>query len=97
MKSILSAVVLMLLFCCGTAHASVLCVQQFLAETAFDPGPPDGAWGGKTATALEGFFAQIEETVDGGLGKNNVDVLCALFSGPRHDELLERGAYRATR
>jgi hypothetical protein len=72
----------------------VQCVQEFLLQTAFDPGPADGAWGKRTAAALDAYFSQIGETVDGGLGKDNADAVCALFSGPRRDELLELGAFQ---
>ena len=88
---LLVAVLATLLLTVGAAQANVRCVQDFLLETAFDPGPADGAWGKRTALALEAYFAQIGETVDGGLGKNNTDAICALFSGPRHEELLELG------
>jgi hypothetical protein len=53
---------LSLLVCLGfpaTALADVRCIQEFLSETAFDPGPVDGAWGRQTSAALNGFLAQV--------------------------------------
>ncbi|WP_029040418.1 peptidoglycan-binding domain-containing protein [Cucumibacter marinus] len=74
--------------------ADTRCVQAFLAETAFDPGPVDGLWGGKTETALENAFDQLDRTVEGGTGRNNTDEICALFSGAEADDIRERLAYR---
>lgn len=76
------------------AMASVKCVQEFLSQTPFDPGPVDGAWGKKTATALEGFFTQVSGSVDGGLGKGNVEEICAVLNGDQHDEWLISAALR---
>ena len=51
--SVLSA--LITLSAATAGNASVKCIQNFLSKTVFDPGPVDGAWGGRTATALSDF------------------------------------------
>lgn len=94
MKRAIGVIAFLAVLPLGPAQASVLCVQEFLLQTAFDPGPADGAWGRRTATALEEFFAQAGEGVEGGLGKENAGAICEVFSGPRNGELLEMGAYR---
>jgi len=76
------------------AQADVRCVQDFLTKTAFDPGPVDGAWGRKTADALKDAFAQLDMTVDGGLGKGNTDAICSIFQGPEGPDIAERLALK---
>ncbi|MGE4612231.1 MAG: hypothetical protein AAED33_12735 [Paracoccaceae bacterium] len=83
-----------LIFTPVVTHADVRCVQEFLSETPFDPGPIDGMWGRKTSSALTGFFEQTGENIDGGFGKSNTDAVCSLFQSERRSELLASVAYR---
>ena len=80
-------------FSASDARADVACVQGFLAETAFDPGPVDGLWGRKTATALENAFGQLDRGIEGGLGRDNTDAVCALFSGPERTQIAANLAF----
>lgn len=40
-------------------------VQSALQMLGYDPGPIDGAWGGKTRTALESFYSDMQLPYDG--------------------------------
>ena len=50
-------------------------VQSALTLLGYDPGPVDGAWGGKTRTALEGFYADNGGTFSGELGAQDYRTL----------------------
>ncbi len=76
------------------ADDNVACVQAFLADTAFDPGPVDGQWGRRTATAVEEFFAQAGRSVEGGLDQSNVAEICSVFTADTGGELKAMGIYR---
>lgn len=76
-------------------QANVRCVQEYLSESAFDPGPIDGAWGRKTAAALESFAAQAGIQIEGGLGRDNTDAQCQLFQADTDGRLLSLGKYRS--
>ncbi len=91
---VVSLVVVIAWFAPDQARADVRCVQAFLAETAFDPGPVDGLWGRKTGDALTSAFAQLDREVEGGIGRNNTDAVCALFSGPEGSEIADLLALR---
>ena len=41
------------------ATADVLCVQEFLSKTIFNPGVVDGQWGKKTETAVKDYLNYI--------------------------------------
>lgn len=76
------------------ATANVRCVQEFLSETSFDPGPIDGLWGRQTEQAASALLDQTDLSVSGGVTRNNADAVCALFNGPDRDKLLRLGRYR---
>ena len=79
----------------GQVQADVRCIQAYLAETAFDPGPVDGLWGAKTAAAIEGFVAQTGVEIEGGVGRSNSDQICAVFSADADGHLQVLGKYRS--
>lgn len=87
---------LVLLIWPGYAQADddVSCVQAFLADTAFDPGPVDGQWGRRTATALEDFFAQAGQEVGGGLDQSNAAEICRVLSADADGRLKAIGQFR---
>ena len=68
--------VFIILTAATVSDASVRCVQTFLAKTVFDPGPVDGAWGKKTATALSDFanYHKLEFTNE--INRKNANALC---------------------
>ncbi len=78
----------------GAAFADIRCVQDFLSETAFDPGPVDGIWGRRTEGAAKAFLAQAEVTVPGGVTKANAAAICELLSGSARESLQGLGRYR---
>jgi len=57
-------------------NANVRCVQTFLSKTVFDPGPVDGAWGKKTATALADFAEYHKVEFSKGINRKNAPALC---------------------
>ena len=63
-------------FVATTTFANVRCIQSFLSETVFDPGPVDGAWGKKTATALQDFASYHELTFKTKVDHKNANSLC---------------------
>lgn len=77
------------------ALADVRCVQEFLSQSAFDPGAVDGMWGRKTASALASFIDQAGISVEGGLGKENTTEICRVFSEDTAGRLLAKGKYRS--
>lgn len=90
----LTILVLPIFLMAFAVNADVRCVQEYLSESAFDPGPIDGAWGRKTATALEGFVAQVGINIEGGLGKDNASEQCRVFQADTAGKLLLLGKYR---
>ena len=72
--SVLSA--LITLSAATAGNASVKCIQNFLSKTVFDPGPVDGAWGGKTATALSDFAEYHKIELSKEISRQNVNRLC---------------------
>ena len=56
--------------------ANVRCIQTFLSKTVFDPGPVDGAWGKKTATALHDFATYHELKFSNEINRKNAGSLC---------------------
>ena len=72
--SVLSA--LITLSAATAGNASVKCIQNFLSKTVFDPGPVDGAWGGKTATALSDFTNYHKIELLNEISRQNVNALC---------------------
>lgn len=60
--------------------ANVRCIQSFLSKTVFDPGPVDGAWGKKTATALQDFASYHEITFKTKIDRKNAESLCTELS-----------------
>ncbi len=49
----------------ATADTTVKSVQQVLADLGYDPGPPDGAMGAATKTAIEAFQKDRKVAQDG--------------------------------
>ena len=68
--------VLIILSSVTTGNASVKCIQNFLSKTVFDPGPVDGAWGGRTATALSDFANYHKVELSNEISRQNVNALC---------------------
>jgi hypothetical protein len=58
------------------AFANVRCIQSFLSETVFDPGPVDGAWGKKTATALQDYASYHQLKLKTKIDRKNAESLC---------------------
>ena len=58
------------------AIADVLCVQEFLLKTIFNPGIVDGQWGKKTETAAKDYFNYVGEKVDFSINKKNSERIC---------------------
>ena len=56
--------------------ANVRCIQTFLSKTVFDPGPVDGAWGKKTATALHDYATYHELNLSTEINRKNAKSLC---------------------
>ena len=54
----------------GSQGADVMMLQQWLRIAGFDPGPPDGAFGPLTASAVRDFQEAHGLTVDGLVGAN---------------------------
>ena len=75
-------------------HADTRCVQEFLKETAFDPGPVDGLWGKKTATAASAFLQQVGEEGRFEVSKGATGQLCDFMTGGRRAGLLAAAKYR---
>lgn len=63
-------------FVATKTFANVLCIQSFLSETVFDPGPVDGAWGKKTATALQDYASYHQLTLKTKIDRKNAESLC---------------------
>ncbi|MHA1555143.1 MAG: peptidoglycan-binding domain-containing protein, partial [Alphaproteobacteria bacterium] len=51
--------------------------QQFLTALGYNPGPIDGAWGGKTRNALIAFYVDRGGEFDGTLSANEIEDLVA--------------------
>ncbi len=83
-----------LLFLSGPAFADVRCVQSFLAETAFDPGPVDGAWGRNTEQAAVDLFRQLEISLEFEIHRENSDLLCGFFQSDEGQEIKELAALK---
>ena len=79
----------------AAAQADVRCIQAYLAETAFDPGPVDGLWGSRTAAALEGFVAQTGVEIEGGVERANSGAVCEVFTADEDGSLQVLGKYRS--
>lgn len=63
-------------FVATKTFANVRCIQSFLSETVFDPGPVDGAWGKKTATALKDYASYHQLTLKTEIDRKNAAALC---------------------
>ena len=63
-------------FVATQTFANVRCIQSFLSETVFDPGPVDGAWGKKTATALEDYASYHQLTLETEINRKNAEGIC---------------------
>ena len=59
------------------AIANVRCIQSFLSDTVFDPGPVDGAWGKKTAAALQDYASYHELIFTTKIDRKNAMTLCS--------------------
>ena len=68
----------------NSVAADVKCVQEQLAQTAFDPGPVDGAWGRKTKAALDSALQQIGQHSE--LGRADTDEACTILSTLSEDD-----------
>ena len=85
---------------CGVAsiampvHADTRCVQEFLDNTAFNPGPVDGLWGRMTAAAASAFLRQVGAEGQFEVSKSTAGTLCAFMTGERSEELLSAARYR---
>jgi len=58
--------------------ASVSCIQTHLSKTVFDPGPVDGAWGKKTASALSDYAAYYDIVFSEEISKKCYRSLCGI-------------------
>ena len=74
MKFILPAIFLLALTTSAQAQ-SVAAAQSALSFLGYDPGPVDGAWGGKTRSALEQFYEDRSRSFDGRLDDDDYAVL----------------------
>lgn len=74
MKLIFPAILLLALTTSAQAQ-SVAAAQSALTFLGYDPGPVDGAWGGKTRTALETFYEERSQSFDGKLDDNDYVML----------------------
>ena len=61
------------------AYADVLCVQEFLSKTVFNPGVVDGQWGRKTGAAVNDYFNYVGEKVDFSISQKNSKSICNLL------------------
>lgn len=68
--------VFIILTAANVSHANVRCVQMFLAKTVFDPGPVDGAWGKKTASALSDYANYYKIEFANEINRKNAKALC---------------------
>lgn len=75
MKFIPTIVVFGAIFSATPAFADMFCVQQQLTNLGYEPGPVDGAFGGKTATAAAAFSADFAVTLPA-LDKTNSQPWC---------------------
>ena len=94
LRSTLTALVLGMALYVMPVNADTRCVQEFLSNTAFDPGPVDGLWGRKTAAAASAFLGQVEAEGQFEVSRDSVGALCAFMTGERRDELLIAARYR---
>ena len=77
------------------ANSDIICVQEFLKKTAFDPGLVDGKWGKGTGVAINSLFDQV------GLNKKGQEVtveqaneICAVLKSDKYKEILELGQFK---
>jgi len=75
MKLMSVAVVFGAIFSATPAFADVFCVQQQLTNLGYEPGPVDGALGGKTASAAAAFATDFAVTLPA-LDKTNSQPWC---------------------
>ena len=75
-------------------NADTRCVQEFLDNTAFNPGPVDGLWGKRTAAAASAFLRQVGAEGQFEVSKSTTGTLCAFMTGERREELLSAARYR---
>ena len=61
------------------ATADVLCVQEFLSKTIFNPGAADGQWGKKTETAVKDYLNYEGQKLDFSISKKNSKSICEHF------------------
>ena len=77
------------------ADSDVICIQEFLKKTAFNPGLVDGKWGRDTGAAINSLFEQA------GLNKQGQKVtvdqaneICTVLKSDKYKEILEIGQFK---
>ncbi|QYO75165.1 hypothetical protein [Devosia salina] len=82
--SVLAALILVLAADAAVGRDDVLAQAQWhLSVLGYDPGPLDGSWGNKTATAFAGFYKDSGKEFDGQFSQNEVDDLYGSLSDLR--------------
>lgn len=76
----------------GSSGSEVLDLQKQLAQQGFDPGPLDGQFGTKTASAVKAFQRANGLTVDGVVGKNTRAALAGGIVAPPASQPPSTGA-----
>ena len=75
----LSVILVFVLACMATITSadtySVRHVQTWLAQLGYNPGPIDGSYGRRTASALTQFYVSLGTEFDGTLDQNEIDDL----------------------
>ena len=94
LRAALAAIVWGMALTAMPASADTRCIQKFLDNTAFNPGPVDGLWGRKTAAAASAFLRQVGAEDQFEVSKSAAAELCALMTGERREELLSAARYR---
>jgi hypothetical protein len=96
MKTIISVILFALLSVgCAFANPEILCIQNFLKKTAFDPGIVDGKWGSNTEIAVNSLFEQVGLTKkDHKITSEQVKEVCEILKGSRSSEILELGQFK---
>lgn len=79
MKFIATFVVFGAVLSATPAYADMFCVQRELANLGYQPGPVDGAFGGKTASAAAAYATDFAATLPA-LDKSNSDPWCAALT-----------------
>ena len=94
LRSALAVIVWCMAFSAMPVNADTRCVQEFLDNTAFNPGPVDGLWGRKTAAAASAFLRQVSAEGQFEVSKSAAGTLCAFMTGERREELLSAARYQ---